>query len=174
MYVVPRSVPLTPDEVVLREKLQSDIDWDSRGEAMSRLFKSLRRRNAIPSIRLELFTNSDLAESGQRSPMEIFESNGTRGEEILCHPHFEKHLDYFIDGPELPEETKEEFCRILNDDRGTSGMLLDQLRSCARRHVRKYKLDNHAAARAFYRLAVELNIEFDPKSIRRAALSVRS
>ncbi|HEY0983319.1 hypothetical protein [Schlesneria sp.] len=51
-------------------------EWTSTADAMEELFVSLVERKAIPEIRLRLFTDSDLAETGKKSCQEIFESNG--------------------------------------------------------------------------------------------------
>ncbi len=147
-----------------------NVEWESIADAMESLFNSLVTRKAIPNIRLAIFDNPKYAETGKRSPKEVFESNGTRGNYIYRHPHFLKYLIYFIDGPDLPDTVIQGFCKIFNDDYGTSGMLLDQIQKYVRSCVRNFHLDRHTAASEFYKLATELQIS-SADSIRQAALT---
>ena len=176
-YQPPRTVELTDDESTWYAQLPSSVDgnmvWTPIADAMESLFKSLIDRNAIPEVRLSIFGDPGLAEKGNKSPKQIFESNGTMGDDIYRHPHFIKHLRYFVGGPDLPVDAISGFCKVLNDDAGTSGMILDELCRFVRACVRDYRLDRRSAARGFYRLAVELNIDLDPHVIRTTAMSTR-
>jgi len=135
------------------------------------LTKSLLKRKAIPEIRLHVFADPNFAENRNKSPKQIFESNGTLGDEIYRHPHFIKYLHYFIKGPDLPNDAILGFCKILNDDMGTSGMILEDIRKYVRSCIRKFFLDRRSAASEFYKLSVELNINFDPHIIRKSAMA---
>lgn len=176
-YSPPRSIELTDDEANLNERIPSSpdhiTDWAPIADAMESLCRSLIQRDAIPARRRLVFDNPKYAETRGKSPRQDFESNGTCGDDIYRHPHFLKYLRYFINGPDLPDAAIKGFCGILNDDRGTSGMILDQLKRYVRSCVREYGLDRHSAASEFYKLAVELEIDHDPHAIRRAALSTR-
>ena len=173
----PRAVELTDDESKWQKQLPSSIDWNTEwtpiADAMESLFKSLIDRNAIPGIRLSIFSDPGLAEKGSKSPKQVFESNGTMGDDICRHPRFIEHLRHFVEGPDLPVDAISGFCKVLNDDDGTSGMILDELCRFVRSCVRDYGLDRRSAARGFYKLAVELDIDYDPHVIRAAALSTR-
>jgi len=176
-YQLPQPVKLTNYESNLNKQIPEFPDhrneWTPIADAMESLFKSLIERNAIPQIRLRIFADPKYAEIRNKSPKEIFESNGTKGDEIYRHPHFIKHLRYFINGPDLPDAAINGFCKILNDDAGTSAEIQDQLHRFVRLCVREYDLDRHSAASSFYKLAVELKILHDPYSIRNAAMSTR-
>lgn len=176
-YKPPRSVELTDEEASLNEQIPSlpdrGLPWGPIADAMESLFKSLIQRDAIPAVRLRVFDDPKQAEKRGKSPKQVFESNGTCGDHICRHPNFIKYLRYFINGPDLPSAAIKEFCRILNDDQGTSGMILDQLRRYVRSCVREYRLDRHSAGSQFYRLAVELGIDHDPHVVRTAAMSTR-
>ncbi len=176
-YQPPEVVELSSDESKLYEKIfdspNPNREWPPIAYAMGSLFKSLIRRNTIPEIRIHIFANPVYAEIRNKSPKQIFESNGTCGDKIYQHPHFMKHLHYFINGPDLPVSAINGFCKILNDDAGTSGVILDQLCRFVRSCVREYGLDRHSAASNFYKLAVELEIDNDPFSIRTVAMSAR-
>lgn len=172
-YMPPKQVELLYEESKWVKTISSDNKWHTKADAMEKLTKSLLKRNAIPEIRLRLFSDPDLAETRSKSSKQRFESNGLAGDAIFRHPHFVKYLHYFINGPELPAVAIEGFCKILNDDLGTSGMLLDQLCKFVRSCIRDNDLDRTSAATEFYRLAVELDIEHDPRTIRKASLSTR-
>jgi hypothetical protein len=176
-YQPPQVVELTRDESKLNEQILDSPDpskkWTPIADAMESLLKSLIGRNAIPEIRLRIFADPEYAETRNKSPKQIFESNGTCGAEIYRHPHFMKHLRYFINGPDLPAPVINDFCKILNEDAATSGEKVDQLHRFVRSCVREYDLDRHSAASNFYKLAVELEIEYDPYRIRTVAMSVR-
>ena len=176
-YEPPRRVELTDEEANLNEQIPSSPDravpWGPIADAMESLFKSLIERDAIPAVRLRVFDDPNQAEKRGKSPKQVFESNGTCGDQICRHPHFMEYLRYFMNGPDLPSAAIKGFCKILNDDQGTSGMILDQLHRYVRSCVREYRLDRHSAASQFYRLAVELEIDQDPHGIRTAAMSTR-
>lgn len=176
-HTPPRCVELTDEEANLNEQIPSlpdrGVPWEPIAQAMESLFKSLIERDAIPAVRLRVFDDPRLAEKRGKSPKQVFESNGTCGDDIFRHAHFIKYLRYFINGPDLPKAATEGFCKILNDDEGTSGMILDQLHRYVRSCVREYRLDRYSAGSEFYRLAVELGIDHDPHGIRTAAMSTR-
>lgn len=139
----PQKVQLTPEERSLLEQItfeprRTELK-DQYEEVVRRsclaaaaLAESVLERQAIPKIRFEYFTEPKYNIGSRKSREQIFEENRTTGRAILEHPHFLQYLKYFIFGPALPESTIEQFCQIVLDDMGTSGMLRDQLRSFAR------------------------------------------
>lgn len=104
----------------------------------------------------------------------MFEAGGVSGREILRNPHFIHYLRYLIYGPDLPEPVISGLCRILNDDMGTSGMLLKQYCAHARASVRNHSLDRTEAARELFRLALEIGMDVDEaRNLRDAAKTAR-
>ncbi len=141
---------------------------------METLIKSLLDRNAVPQVRLRLFCDPDYAETGNKCPQQVFESNGTSGNAIFRHPHFIPYLRHFIHGPDLPRAAIDGLCKILNDDLGTSGGVMDQYRKHARECVRRYGLVASDAATEFFRLGVEIGMEIHrARTLRDAARSTR-
>lgn len=133
------------------------------------LAHSLLDRNAIPAIRWAYFTDPRYNVGSNCSHLEVFERNGTRGDEILAHGHFLKFLKYFIEGPDLPKPTIKGFCDLISPfaDRG-------QLRAFARSQIRSFGLDRREAAEEFYKLALECHLdECTARSVRDAARSTR-
>lgn len=163
---VPTAIELMRNERLLLAKIKSFklSDWSnarqSREEldtsciAAKKLTQSLLKRKAIPQIRRDFFTNPELNIGVSKSRMEVFESNGTNGEEILEHPHFLPHLRYFIFGPELPDATISKFFELVEND-AEYGELL----TFARSEVRQRKLDRLAAREEFFKLALECELD---------------
>jgi len=176
-YKKPKRVKLTEDEAKWNDQIPSTPDgiteWAQVADSMESLCKSLLSRKAIPEIRLRVFADPNFAEARGKSPKQVFESNGTCDDDIYRHPHFIKYLRYFINGPALPAAVISGFCKILNDDIGTSGMILNDLRRYVRSCIRKYGLDRKSAASEFYKLAAELGLTLECRSVRAAALSTR-
>jgi hypothetical protein len=143
-------------------------------EQMGQLTESLLKRKAIPKARLRWFTDPKINAAGyRRSPQQIFESNGTRGRDIVRHPHFMPHLRYFITGPDLPKDTIRGLCKIIEDDLGTTGMVLKQIQAFVRKEVRVKGLNPGYAAEEFFKLAHEIGKPNLADTVRSAAKSVR-
>lgn len=142
--------------------------------AMGKLARLLLDRRAIPKVRIDYFTDPEFNIGGHgKSRKQIFEKNGKRGQAFLEHPDFMKHLRYFIHGPDLPPDTVREFCRIIDEDHGTSGMVLDQLKAFVRKEVREKRMEPSEAAEEFFKLAHEVGQTFEAETIRSAAKSVK-
>ncbi|WP_152972388.1 hypothetical protein [Pseudomonas sp. RIT-PI-o] len=151
---------LTKEEQVLF--LSIKFNWKSHEELhhslepMRLLAESLLERGAIPAVRISYFTDPDFNPGGRgKSRKEIFERNGTSGNEILCHPHFLKHLEYFVCGPKLPALAMETFKRETLCSGYLSGGDINDLTPFARSCVRTNGLDPHTAAEEFFKLAIE-------------------
>ncbi len=174
-YNPPCKIKLTEAEYKLFSLIPEEPThngWDEVAESMKQLVGSLFEREAITECRLRLFADPQFAEKGQKSRQQVFEANGTIGNDIFRHPHFIPYLNHFIHGPNLPAVAIHGLCKILNDDHGTSGMLRDQYRKHARKCVRECGLNSSYAATEFFRLGVEIGMELsDARSLRDAALS---
>jgi len=176
-YLSPESIELTQSEAALYSRIPETAThdgWEDVADAMEPLVTSLLERNAVPEVRLCLFCDPEYAEKGNRSPQQIFESNGTAGNALYRHPHFIPYLRHFIGGPNLPKDVIEGLCAILNEDRGTSGMVMDQWCKHARASVRSHGLNKSRAATEFFRLGVEIGMPVDDaRTLRDAARSAR-
>jgi hypothetical protein len=163
------SVPLTPEEAALRQQMEAELSGGGTyaGKAAHQLMTLLRARNAIPDVRIRNFTEPFPGGRG-KSHQDVFVRNGCRGEAIFKHPHFVPYLRYFMDGPALPATTIEGFRRILIDDSGTSGMVMDQLCRFVRAEARRLGLERSVAREEFWRLAEEVEY-FHAGTIRDAA-----
>ena len=180
-FVPPLPVALTTEEQALWDQIRradargaSGSEWTPVADAMQILMESLLKRKAIPEIRIRLFTDPSLAEKGARSPKLVFEGYGRRGTAIFRDGNFHKYLMHFVEGPDLPRPAIEGLCRIMNEDAGTSGMLMSQYKAHARDCVRRFDLDPRRAATEFFRLGIEIGMDkYDAEVLRRAAMSAR-
>jgi len=173
-------VKLNKKEQALFDGICWDLDELSRKddavdhlERLGQLAESLLRRKAIPQHRVDYFFEPGMALGLYgKSPRQVFENNGTRGADILRHPHFMHHLRYFIFGPDLPKDTIAGFCLIIEEDVGTSGMVLDQICRYVRKEVREKNLPSDAATE-FCKLAYEIDRPLLASSVRSAAMQVK-
>src|SRR5690606_35993941 len=108
-YMRDPDISLTPEEQNLLSQIR--FDWNSHDELrsslvpMEALASSILERGVVPAVRISYFTDPEFHAGGRgKSRQDIFENNGTSGDEVLRHPHFLKHLRYFIYGPDLPAE----------------------------------------------------------------------
>jgi hypothetical protein len=178
---IPKSILLTPEEQVLLEQISFDHDLSHERlelscNAAEPLARSLLKRGAIPKVRLQYFTDPEFNVGGRgKSRKDVFERNGTKGDAILGHGNFLKYLKYFIYGPDLSPSTIAGFRKIVDDDFGTSGMVMDQLRKFARAEMRQVeKGQRYRVPEEFFKLAIESSLNVDEAaSILEAARSVR-
>ena len=180
----PQQIELTPEERGIYDSIPWDLETIPEADAhevipqvcdrMATLTDSLVERKAIPQERWAFFADPELNVGGRgKSRKDVFVRNGTSGGDISRHVHFLPWLHYFIDGPLLPAGATSGFCEIVEADRGTSGMLLDEVCSFVRSQVRRRGLDRTEAAEQFFRLAHEIKRPDLAEPSRKAALSVR-
>ncbi len=161
-----QKIELTLDELNLYNKIPlyksgpkpRHEDILAGSEASMQLVCSLLQRNAIPEIRLQYFINSTYNTHSKKSHKALFEENKTHGEAIYRHPHFWPFLNYWIHGPDLPEETKEKFIGIVSAEAYISGSDMPGLRVLVRAETRNHRLVPQTASEEFYKLALECGI----------------
>ena len=142
---------------------------------MAALTESLLKREAIPEVRLLYFTDPEHNPGGRgKSRQQIFEKNGTSGEEIYAHPHFLKYLEYFIYGPNLPSSIVAKFKETMSFSGYLTAGDIDDLVPDARASVRSARLSPHDAAEEFHKLALECGaMPSSAESIRKSILAIR-
>jgi hypothetical protein len=159
------AISLTPAE----ERLMTVIVFDptalhsgnakQNGEAAAQLFKSLATRSAIPEVRLKYFTDPAYNPTGRgRSWKQIFERNGSAGDDMLTHPHFLRFLQYFISGPSLPQQVVSEFRAAIEECGQVTSSDVVPLGKLARQLARSSRLQPHAAYEEFYKLALDCGL----------------
>jgi hypothetical protein len=129
------------------------------GELTASLMKSLLYRAAIPEPRLKYFNDPSYRTGHLKgSRRQLFESNGTVGEEIYKHPNFLEYLRYFLLGADLPKRAIDEFSAKAEayGRVGPSDSL--ELGKVARELTRNYGLTPWDAAEEFYKLALDCGI----------------
>ena len=176
---MPVNTPAATTLIEAERNLLSQIDFDPNlGDSYERhleifeashgLTMSLLNRDAISEPRWAYFTDPELNIGSKRSRAEIFEQNGTAGEEIFRHPHFLKFLQYFLYGPDLPGPTIAGFCRLVEDCEPVTSGDVEELCSYARQQTRQRSLDRRGAAEGFHKLALECGVEHYARFIRDA------
>jgi hypothetical protein len=155
-----------PDIVLTKDELsalsQINFGWSSHDdlrsslEPMAELAARLLARKAVPEARIAYFTDPDFNPGGRgKSRKDIFQKNGTSGDEVLRHPNFLKHFEYFVFGPNLPSTVIEKFKSEASGSGYLTGGDINDLTPYARSFVRTHRLDPRDAAEEFYKLAVE-------------------
>ncbi len=123
---------------------------------MVALSELLLKRNAIPEVRLLYFTDPERNPGGRgKSREQIFESNGTSGDDILAHPSFMQHLRYFVFGPRLPSDVIKTFKDAARFSGYLTGGDIVDLLPVARGIVRSHSLNPYEASEEFFKLALE-------------------
>lgn len=161
-----REVELTPDEAALAARIEFDasellrLDFQDRianGERVLELTRSLAGRGAIPPHRLKYFTDPEFYPGGRKKSLQqIYEGNGTSGDDIPRHPHFLRVARYFLTGPDLPAAAKDAFARAVQSAGGEiTGSEVNDVSKAARQIARTHRLEPHAAAEEFFKLALE-------------------
>lgn len=175
-------IKLTEDERVLLAQIELDASAlanhhaaRQNGEAVCSLMRSLISRNAIPEHRLKFVSDSAYNRGGRgRSRLDIFEKNGTRGEDIFRHPHFLSCLRYFVYGANLPPRIAQTFHSEVAECGSVTSGDIKPLCSFARQQVRANSLEPHDAAEEFFKLALDCGLDPDYANyIRDAVRKVR-
>lgn len=154
-------IALTEAERELLNKITFDSslydDLQAAMEPMAALAASLLDRQAIPEVRLLYFTDPERNPTSRgKSWQQIFESNGTAGNELLSHPNFLKFLYYFIHGPKLPEPIIRRFAAAAANSNGRlSSHDIQELTPQAKAAIKSARIEPNSAAEEFHKLALE-------------------
>lgn len=170
------TIDLKDDEAALLTRINFDAhDRDAIRQscaASAELTPLLLARGAIPAERLAYFTDPDSFD-GKRSRLEVFERNGTKGDEVLEHPNFLKHLRYFVHGSRLPLRVQNAMRDIVGDPEHFTSGDLEPVRVLARHLVRDQGL-GATSADAFFQLMLDLGLSADQAhSVRKTVATVR-
>lgn len=154
-------------------QLSGPDDVLRNGNLVGQLLDSLTRRNAIPTHRIQWFTDPEFNVGGRgRSKYERFTEQ--HKDNVPNHPNFLNHLRYFLYGPDLPNQLTQEFQKeVENCGPVTSGDIAP-LSKTARALVRTHGLTGQQCAEEVYKLALECGIHVMwAQSIRSSVLSAR-
>lgn len=177
------AVALTDQEQELWDAIPFRIDWRTGRppvtpaslDAAHALTVSLLKREAIPLVRISYFVDPELNIGCSRSRQQVFEGNGTAGEDIFRHPHFFRYLRYFVLGPDLPEATIRRFADAVADCGLVTSGDEEALQRLARAEVRRCGLERMAAAEEFFGLALELDLDaWTARAIRDSVMKLRT
>ncbi|MCW5750718.1 MAG: hypothetical protein KIT81_06190 [Alphaproteobacteria bacterium] len=176
------TIALTSDEQALVAQINFDAlslrrqdDVRRNGAVVAALMRSLAIRKGIPEARVRYFNDPEYFVGGRGSSRrQIFERNGTRGEEIFNHPHFLEYLRYFLCGPSLPCQVIEAFRdEVAHCGTVTSGDVIPLGRR-ARELARSCQPDPSWVAEEFYKLALDCGLWVSyAQSVRNAVKQAR-
>ena len=172
----PSKIWLTPEEGELLETVDFGLgDWEARAaclEAAGALTESLLKRGAVPEIRRRYLSDAEPNIGGRgKSRIQGFADHNLGSSETFRHGKFLRYLRYFIYGPDLPEAAVAGFRKIVHDDAGTSGEVLDQLCRFTRSEVRRgLSAKRSTVPEEFFKLALECELDFHiAKCVRESA-----
>ena len=108
------------------------------------------------------------------SRIEVLKKN-CGADDVLGNPAFLKHLQYFIEGPQLPPDVIAEFSAAVDQHDFISGSTYSELVAIAKRAVRRHDLSSHKACEEFFKLANECGVDTTyGRMIRDQVLGMRS
>lgn len=174
----PRKIELTDEEETLLAQINFHPQHDGKLHetlkiscaAAALLADSILSRKVVPEIRRRYFADPDLNIGLKKSRKQVFETNGTKGEAILKHPHFLPYLQYFIYGPQLPDKIIDEFWNLVSG----FDTEWDEIRKFARKMTRQFELDPREACEEFFKLALECGMPvYEARSVRDVVRSIR-
>lgn len=175
-------IKLTNEEKVTLGTIKSRVSHSNHEDAHAAfnankkpilvLLKSLGNREAIPQERLNYWNDPRYnTGKGKMSHKGVFESNNCTGQDIYTHPHFLPFLNYFLFGPNLPDEVISKFeAKVKNPEWVTSGDILP-ISTYARNLTRQHHLDVSSAPEEFFKLCLDMGLGPDTaKSVRRSVM----
>jgi hypothetical protein len=158
-----RAIELTQEEKELAQEIEFEQEEVFRhrlgvdnGILAHKIMIALISRNGIPQQRERYFCDPEYNTGGRgRSRKEIFERNGTIGEDIFRHGNFLKHLHYFLFGASLPDALIDEFSEAIESCGNVTSGDIENLRRKARDLTRRFRLNSHDAANEFFKLSID-------------------
>ncbi len=179
-------IVLTPAEreLLSRIDLRSNHENHEEGrnaylanqEPILALLRSLAERKAIPAQRLRYWDDPAYHVTGRirTSRRGLFERNDCTGDDIYTHPHFLKHLRYFLYGAELPEPVIRMFEDKVGEPRWITSSDGIPLGKAALEIARRHGLDRSTAPDEFFKLCLDLGLSvYVAQTVMRSVLRLR-
>ncbi|MXZ56444.1 MAG: hypothetical protein F4077_03710 [Gammaproteobacteria bacterium] len=163
-------IDLTEHENNLAEKIDFGIikqtmnevqeAYHTNQEPIVKLMRSLLRRGAIPRQRMLYWEDPEYNTGGYgKSRREVFERNGTCGEDIYIHIHFLTYLYYFLFGSTLPNSVIEKFEKQVGNPEWISSSDILLIEKYVRSLVREHDLEKDYAAEEFFKLSLDIGLD---------------
>jgi hypothetical protein len=123
------------------------------------LLQSLSERSAVPQERLNYWNDPRYQYGRIKSSRKgLFERNGCTGADIYTHPHFIRHLRYFLFGAELPDDVITAFEEKVGNPEWFSSCDIVPVGKFARDLTRQYSLDKSDAPEEFFKLCLDMGL----------------
>lgn len=178
-------IELTVDERLLLEQIDLRTVHASHDEARAAylsnqqpvlaLVRLLSARDAVPQERIRYWNDSDYNPGRIKASRKgLFERNSCTGDDIYTHPHFLKHLRYFLFGADLPDAVILAFEEGVADPTWISSSDVPAIGKLARDLTRRHGLDRSSAESEFFKLALDMGLSLTTAlRIRQAVQQIR-
>lgn len=139
------------------------------------LLKSLSDRSAVPKERLNYWNDPRYHQGRIKASRKgLFERNGRTGAEIYTHPHFLRHLRYFLFGAELPDAVITAFEEKVGNPEWVSSSDVVPIGKFARDLTRQYRLEKTDAPEEFFKLCLDIGLSLTKaESVMRSVKQIR-
>lgn len=178
-------IELTADQRRLVEQLDLRTVHASHDEARAAylsnrqpilaLVRSLSARDAVPQERIRYWNDPDYNPGRIKASRKgLFERNSCTGDDIYTHPHFLKHLRYFLFGADLSDAVILAFEEGVGNPAWVSSSDAPAIGKLARDLTRRHGLDRSSAESEFFKLALDMGLGLTSAlRIRQAVQQVR-
>jgi hypothetical protein len=139
------------------------------------LLKSLSDRSAVPQERLNYWNDPRYNQGRIKASRKgLFERNDCKGAEIYTHPHFLRHLRYFLFGAELPDAVITAFEGKVGNPQWVSSSDIVPIGKFARDLTRQYRLEKSDAPEEFFKLCLDMGLSLmTAESVMRSVKQIR-
>ncbi|MUZ65284.1 hypothetical protein [Agrobacterium vitis] len=139
------------------------------------LLQSLSDRSAIPQQRLSYWNDPQYHQGRIKASRKgLFERNGCKGADIYTHPHFLRHLRYFLFGAELPDNVITTFEEKVGNPEWVSSSDIVPIGKFARDLTRQCHLDKTEAPEEFFKLCIDMGLSLmTAESVMRSVKQMR-
>lgn len=139
------------------------------------LLQSLSDRSAIPPERLNYWNDPRYHQGRIKASRKgLFERNGCSGADIYAHPHFIRHLCYFLFGADLPDDVITAFEEKVGNPQWVSSSDIGPIGKFARDLTRQYRLDKSDAPEEFFKLCLDMGLSLTTaESVMRSVKQIR-
>lgn len=140
--------------------------YKANAQPILALLQSLSDRSAIPQERMNYWNDPRYHQGRIKASRKgLFERNGCRGPDIYTHPHFNRHLRYFLFGAELPDEIILAFEEKVGNPQWVTSSDIVPIGKFARDLTRQYRVDKTDATEEFFKLCLDIGLSLkQPKA----------
>jgi len=149
--------------------------YKANAQPILALLQSLNDRCAVPQERLNYWNDPRYHQGRIKASRKgLFERNGCKGADIYTHPHFIRHLRYFLFGADLPDDVITAFEEKVGNPQWVSSSDIVPIGKCARDLTRQHRLDKTDAPEEFFKLCLDMGLGLTTaESVMRSVKQIR-